>query len=52
MKTIAKGSIYQVEIETIGSKVVLIQDNNQRVVIHFDDISHLMKILKEIQKND
>ena len=45
MKSIAKGSIYQIDIETIGKGIVISQDNGQEVVIHAEDMKELADYL-------
>jgi len=42
---IAPGSIYAIEIRPIGAKIGLTQDNGQTVVIHFEDVPDVIKLL-------
>lgn len=44
--SIAPGSTYAIEVEDLGSKLALTQDNGQTVVIHKEDIDSVVEALK------
>ena len=45
---VGAGSLYAVEVSTKGTRVLLTQDNGQKVVVHIDDIPNLIKTLKSV----
>lgn len=47
---VAAGSTYAIEVKPIknGAFITLTQDNGQHIVVHYDDISDLIKVLKSV----
>jgi hypothetical protein len=47
---VAPGSIYAIEVKSMGNKVSMEQDNGQVVVVHKDDIPNLIKKLNKMDE--